>query len=108
MIDPTLRRERILAEAEDPEVAVLLLDFVLGYNAAADPVGDLLPALQAAQEKARKRGGELILVASVCGTEADPQGFAPQVERLEDAGVLVFPTQAQAVRFVLALLGRRR
>ncbi|MEN3010360.1 MAG: acyl-CoA synthetase FdrA [Candidatus Bipolaricaulaceae bacterium] len=107
MIDPTLRRERILAEAEDPEVAVLLLDFVLGYNASPDPVGDLLPALQEARERARRRGGDLLLVASVCGTEADPQGFARQVERLEDAGVRVFPTQAQAVQFVLALLGRR-
>ena len=35
MIDATLRRERLLAEAEDPEVAVLLLDFILGFNAAA-------------------------------------------------------------------------
>lgn len=108
MIDPTLRRERILAEAQDPEVAVLLLDFVLGYNASADPVGDLLPAIRAVQEEGRKRGGEIIVVASVCGTEADPQGFTHQVEKLEDAGALVFPTQAQAVRFVLALLGRHK
>lgn len=108
MIDPSLRRERILAEAEDPEVAVLLLDFVLGYNASPDPVGNLLPAMQEAREKARKRGGDLILATSVCGTEADPQGFARQVERLEEIGALVFPTQAQATRFALALVGRSR
>jgi len=39
MIDASLRNERILDEAGDPEVAVLLLDFVLGYNASADPMG---------------------------------------------------------------------
>ncbi len=108
MIDPTLRRERILVEAEDPEVAVLLLDFVLGYNASPDPVGDLLPAIHMAQEKARTEGREVLVVASVCGTEADPQGFVNQVEKLGAAGALVFPTQAQAVQFVLSLLRLRR
>ncbi len=108
MIDPTLRRERILKEAEDPEVSVLLLDFVLGYNASPDPVGNLLPAIRAAQEKKRKNGEHLVVVASVCGTEADPQDYKKQVEKLEEAGVLVFSTQAQAVRFVLTLLGGGR
>jgi FdrA protein len=40
MIDATERRKRILAEAEDPEVANLLLDFILGNIASPDPVGD--------------------------------------------------------------------
>lgn len=30
LIDPTLGQERIRKEAEDPEVALLLLDFILG------------------------------------------------------------------------------
>ena len=37
MIDQTLRRERILQEAADPEVAVILFDVVLGYGAHPDP-----------------------------------------------------------------------
>lgn len=105
MIDPTLRRERILQEAKDPEVAVLLLDFVLGHNASPDPVGDLISAIVQAKTLKEKQGEHLIVVGSVCGTEEDPQNYVEQVQKLVDAGVLVFPTQAQAVRFIIALLG---
>ena len=63
MIDSSQRRERILAEAQDPEVAVLLLDFILGFNASADPAGELLPAITRAKEEVRKRGGFLCVTA---------------------------------------------
>lgn len=99
MIDGTVRRERILAEGRDPEVAVLLLDFVLGYNAAADPVGELLEAIVEAKQRAQERGGALTVVASVCGTDGDPQGLAQQVRALEQSGVIVFRSSAQAARF---------
>ena len=45
MIDLTLRKQRILAEAMDPEVAVILLDLVLGYGAHPDPAGELVSVL---------------------------------------------------------------
>jgi hypothetical protein len=64
MIDATLRRERILQEAQDPQVAVLLLDFVLGYNASSDPVGDLLGSILEARHIVSQRGGYLSVVAS--------------------------------------------
>lgn len=104
MIDPALRRERILAEAEDPEVAVLLLDFILGYNASPDPVGDLLGAIRQAKLRARRRGGFLSIVASVCGTEGDPQDLRKQVGLLEEAGVVVLPSNAQAALFARTLV----
>ncbi|HMK69544.1 MAG TPA: oxidoreductase, partial [Xanthobacteraceae bacterium] len=96
MIDPTLRRQRILREAADPEVALLLLDFILGAISSADPVGDLLGAIGAAKEQAQRHGRNLCVAASVCGTEEDEQRLDQQVARLESAGVLVFPTNAQA------------
>ncbi len=105
MIDPTLRVEWILNEGKDPEVAVLLLDFVLGYNASPDPAGDLVPAIREVKTLREKHGEHLIVVGSVCGTEGDPQDYFRQVCKLEEAGVLVFPTQAQATRFVLSLMG---
>lgn len=92
MIDATLRRERILAEAQDPHVAVLLLDFILGYNASMDPVSDLIDAI------ARARDNHLIVVASVCGTDGDPQELNRQIELLERAGVIVLPSSAHAAR----------
>jgi len=99
MIDATLRRERILAEAQDPQVAVLLLDFVLGYNASPDPVGDLLGTIAEAKLTASQRGGFLSVAASVCGTERDPQHFQEQIRALEEAGVVVLPSSAQAALF---------
>ena len=70
MIDGSQRARRILAEADDPQVAVILLDFILGYNASMDPVNDLLPAIQMAQQKAQARGGNITFVASITGTES--------------------------------------
>ena len=106
MIDATLRRLRIGQEAEDPTLAVLFLDFILGAISSRDPVGDLLPALQGAQEAARARGGHLCVVASVCGTDEDAQGLQAQTQALRQAGVLVFPSNAQAARFCTRAMGR--
>jgi FdrA protein len=104
MIDSSQRRERILAEARDPEVAVLLLDFILGFNASADPAGELIPAITRAKEEVRRRGGFLCVVASVCGTEEDFQGFAKQVKLLEGAGAVVLPSNAQSAEFCATLI----
>jgi FdrA protein len=111
MIDATLRRKRLEQEGEDPGVAVVLLDFILGAIASPDPVGDLLGAVRSAQESARRRGGHLCLAASVCGTEQDAQGLQTQVHALTEAGVLVFPTAAQAAAFcreAMLLLAARK
>ncbi len=104
MIDASLRRERILSEATDPTVAVLLLDFILGYNASPDPVGDLVDAITQAKSIAHARGSSLLVVASVCGTEGDPQGLQRQTRALEDASVLLLPSNAQAAAFAGRLI----
>jgi len=96
MIDPSTRTERILAEKDDPSVAVALVDVVLGYGSHEDPAGALVPALLAAREAAAGRGGYLPVVASVIGTPGDPQGFASQVAKLEAAGCLVQPSNHRA------------
>jgi FdrA protein len=106
MIDSRLRVDRILAEGQDPHVAILLLDFVLGFNASPDPAGELVPAIQEAKSMAKKRGGSLSVVASICGTEGDPQNFPQQVKVLAEAGVAVFPSSAQAAQFCALLAPR--
>lgn len=106
MIDSTLRRQRIVTEGRDPQVAVLLLDFVLGYNAARDPVSDLLDAIMEARQDAQRRGRHLTVVASVCGTDGDPQDLSLQTQMLRKAGVIVFQSNARAAAFCCALLKR--
>ena len=111
MIDATLRRRRVEAELADPEVAVLLLDFILGTVSSPDPAGDLAPAIARGSERAKERGRLMLVVASICGTELDPQRLSAQVATLERAGVLVLPTAAAAAWLAIEAaleLGRRR
>ncbi len=54
MIDGTMRKQRILAEGRDPQVAVLLLDFIMGYNASMDPVVEQREAIIEAKQLARE------------------------------------------------------
>ncbi len=96
MIDPELRHQRLLREAEDPEVAVILLDVVLGYGVHPDPAGALVPVIH--QARARAKGRWLPIVASVCGTDQDPQNYGAQVDTLIEAGVVVQASNAAAVR----------
>jgi len=110
MIDATLRRRRLEAELEDPGVAVLLLDFVLGAVSSPDPAGDLAQAIGRGRERAARQGRDVLVVASICGTELDAQGLGSQRAVLEGAGVLVLPTAAEAARLAIGAsvaLGRR-
>lgn len=43
-------------------------------------------------------------LASVCGTDGDPQGLAAQEATLRDAGALVLPTNAAAARSAALLV----
>ncbi len=106
MIDGALRREWIARESRDPGTAVLLLDVVLGHGAHPDPAGEVLPAIRQAREERRRERDDLVTVASVCGTDADPQNRAAQVRALEAAGAIVMPSNAQAVRLA-ALIAHR-
>ena len=103
MIDPRPRAERILREAADPEVTVILLDLVLGYGAHNDPAGALAPVIREAAQAAKRAGKRLSFVASVCGTPDDPQNAPQQERRLEDAGVILGHSNAEAVRMALEL-----
>jgi len=98
MIDPTLRDRRILQEARDPATAVILLDIVLGYGAHPDPAGAMVEAIREAQRFASAAGRHVVFVASVCGTEGDPQPLSQQEQKLRAAGVTVLPDNASAAR----------
>ena len=90
MIDPTARVEWIRKTTADTTVAVILLDFVLGYGSHPDPVGMTLPAITGAREG-------VVFVAALVGTDGDPQGYDECLRRLEEAGVLVAGSNAEAV-----------
>jgi hypothetical protein len=96
MIDPIIRKLRLVDEGSDAAVAVILLDFVLGYGSNKDPVGAILNEINKAKRTAEKDGRYLSIVAHVCGTRQDPQDYEGSVYRLKNAGCLVLPTNCLA------------
>ena len=94
MIDQRLRIERIAQEFNDPETAVILLDVVLGYGAHPDPGSALADTI--ANLRHGRNGATFI--ASVCGTEGDPQNLTNQQNTLQEAGVLLARSNAAAAR----------
>jgi len=101
MIDYTLRKERMLEEALDENVAVILLDVVLGYGSHADPASELIPVIEKIRKMREKR--PILFVASIIGSDEDPQNFERQKRELENAGVTILPSNAQAARFAALL-----
>jgi hypothetical protein len=96
VIDPAPVKERLLKEGSDPEVAVVLLDVILGYGVHPDPAGALTEAIAGVKEKASREGRHVAIVASVCGSGKDPQNLISQENKLKQSGVLVMPSNAQA------------
>jgi succinyl-CoA synthetase alpha subunit len=94
MIDNDLRIRRLLQEARDPQTAVIMLDVVLGYGAHPDPASELGSAV----EEARRLRRDLLFVASVTGTEDDPQSLSRTTSTLERAGVIVCNSNSAAAR----------
>ncbi|MCB1741580.1 MAG: oxidoreductase [Gammaproteobacteria bacterium] len=102
MIEPATRVPHLQAALSEPTVAVVLIDLVLGLGAHGDPASAVVSALSAA----RAAGMPVpIVVGSVCGTDADPQGRARQQALLESAGVVVAPCNAEAARLAGLLVG---
>ena len=104
MMDNDLRIRRLDKEAGDPQVAVLLLDVVLGYGAHPDPASELAPAIAKARKIAEDGGRYLEVVAVVSGTDEDPQNMADQIRALKEAGAVVATSNDVAARRVGRLL----
>jgi len=104
MIDNDLRIRRLLQEAADPEVAVIIMDVVIGYGAHPDPAAELGEAILQARALTADADRTLHVVASVTGTEGDPQGLQHTVATLERAGVIVCGSNAAAARLTAMIV----
>lgn len=101
MIDPTIRDNELLSALTDPGVASILIDVVIGYGAHADPAGHLAGVLANRGPKAPA------IVASVTGTELDPQVRSRQIARLRQSGVIVARSNARASELALRIASGR-
>jgi FdrA protein len=97
MIDPSVRDDMLRKTLADASVAAVLVDCIIGLGANADPAGKLAAVVRDAS------GNVPPVIASVTGTESDPQVRSRQAAVLESAGILVAPSNAHAAELALAL-----
>lgn len=102
MIDFSYRMSRALKEAQRQETAVILLDLIIGYASHPNPLGEVLPMIEAIQ----KIDNPPAIVMSITGTDGDPQNYSQTRAALTAAGCLVCDSNAQAAVCAIALVSR--
>lgn len=102
MIDPSTRTERMMKDI-DETVAVVLMDVVIGYGSHENPAGEVAQAIKKLKETLKS---DVVYVASITGTSKDPQDMAASKAELEQMGVIVMPSNAQAVRLVGRMMAK--
>lgn len=104
MIDFLLRKKRIVEEARDPEVAVILLDVVLGYGSNMAPGEELAGPIREAKKLAAEASRHLAVICSITGTHQDPQNRKKVAKELKDAGAIVMETNAAASELTVEIV----
>lgn len=104
MIDPDNRAQRMIQEISDKSVNMILFDVVLGYGSHTDMAGEMVEAINKGKKAS---GNNPVMAACICGTQDDMQGYSNQAAKLEDAGVIVFPTNVAMVKFAQKCLERK-
>lgn len=99
MIDFELRNKKIIQEASNSSVGIILLDIVLGYGSNLNPEADIIPAIQ----NAKKNNNSIVIVCSITGTRMDPQNKVSLTNALEAENIIVFDSNASACRFIAEL-----
>lgn len=97
MLEPDIRNDHVRLALAAADTAAVLIDMVIGYGAHEDPASVLVAALGA-------REGRVPVIASVTGTERDPQAYARQVSILQSAGVVVAASNAHAASLAAAVV----
>lgn len=92
IIDPSIRIARMLEDAKDPTVAVMIIDIILGYSTAKDTILLHSKAIKQALEIARKDNRTLSILVYMCGTDKDLADL--ELDNLKDSGAKVFTSNA--------------
>ncbi|MRS05302.1 acyl-CoA synthetase FdrA, partial [bacterium] len=104
MMDNEMRIRRLLEESKDPDVAVIMLDVVIGFGSHPDPASELAPAIVKAKQEAEKAGRYLEVVVVATGTDEDPQNLDNQVAQLRAAGAWVSSSNEEVVNYAGTIL----
>lgn len=96
MIDTTFREKEFMKEIEKDDVAVIIMDIVIGYGTHKDPAGVFAKRIKEAKEMLAQKGKHVPIICYICGTDEDPQNWTMQKTKLEEAGAIVVNTNAKA------------
>ncbi len=108
-IDPRIRQIEMEKAIGDNSVGVILIDLVLGLGCHPDPGGEIVQELETARTKHGSDNTPAI-IASICGTEEDPQKYSLQYKKLSSAGVYIAESNSAAARLAASFaieLGKR-
>jgi FdrA protein len=93
IIDPSLRVERILEEASDPNIAVIIIDIITGYSVANNTVQLHADSIKEAISIAKEGENRTLPVfVYLCGTYKDVS--ASEIDILKASGAQVFRSNA--------------
>jgi FdrA protein len=101
IIDPLLRKNRILEDANDPNVGVIIIDIICGINAAKNTIAFHAETIKKAIQTAKEQGRKLSVFAYICGTEKDVS--ENELKLLTDSGAKLFTSNA-LMSFAAALV----
>jgi FdrA protein len=104
MMDNEMRIRRLMEESRDPDVAVIMLDVVIGFGSHPDPASEIGPAIAKAKAEAAKDGRYLEVVVVATGTDEDPQNLDNQVDQLRAAGAWVSSSNEEVIRHAGTIL----
>jgi FdrA protein len=98
MIDGRWRSDLIARAGKNKEVAIILFDIILGFGADSNPSSLIIESIRSARKCAEREKRSLSFIASIIGTEKDPQCYSKQYEILQSEGVQIADSNAQAAQ----------
>ncbi|SET20457.1 hypothetical protein [Thorsellia anophelis] len=104
MMAPELRMDHLVQALVDPEVGVVIADLVIGYGAAEGQAQTFVQAVKRAETKSDGKSKNTLIAVSVCGTELDSPSRTAVKQILEQAGVMVFESNALAAKWACSVI----
>lgn len=104
MIDPSTRVDLLKEVANEEDTAIILLDNVIGYASNNEMASIVAKTVKEIKESLDNR--DIIFISSVTGTLEDPQNYFNEVEKLKEAGIIVFDSNASAVKESINMLDK--
>lgn len=101
-----LRVDRLKKELEDPNLAVVMIDFITGPAVAEDPFSELAAVAKEVNSSDR----HITFIGAICGSEEDPQNVTQMSKLLQDSGFIVTGSNYQSTKLASMMmdkLGRR-